>query len=57
MGKIPSRKEAEALLKEYNNEPFHLRHALMWRPSSALCARIRILEEFWGMSDLSTMWI
>ena len=27
MGKIPSRDEAEALLREYNKEPFHLRHA------------------------------
>jgi predicted hydrolase (HD superfamily) len=27
MGKIPDRTEAESLLKIYNQEPFHLRHA------------------------------
>ena len=27
MGTIPTREEAEALLREYNKEPFHLRHA------------------------------
>jgi predicted hydrolase (HD superfamily) len=27
MGKIPGRAEAESLLKAYNQEPFHLRHA------------------------------
>ncbi|HJD23578.1 MAG TPA: hydrolase [Firmicutes bacterium] len=27
MGVIPTKEEAEALLREYNKEPFHLRHA------------------------------
>lgn len=27
MGAIPTREQAEALLREYNKEPFHLRHA------------------------------
>lgn len=27
MGKIPSLSEAQALLEQYNKEPFHLQHA------------------------------
>ncbi len=53
---MPTRDEAFALVKEYNQEPFHIRHALT--VESAMRSFARSLgygdeEEFWGIVGLT----
>lgn len=53
MGRIPSRQEAEALLKEYNAEPFHLKHAYIVEAVMRAFAReAGCDEDFWGTVGL-----
>ncbi len=52
---IPTRNEAWALLREYNSEPFHLRHALTVEGVMKYFARelgYGDEEEFWGIVGL-----
>ncbi|MBQ8894785.1 MAG: hydrolase [Clostridia bacterium] len=52
---IPTREEAFALLKEYNQEPFHIKHALTVEGVMRYFARelgYGEEEEFWGIVGL-----
>lgn len=52
---IPTREEALTLLKEYNSEPFHLRHAVTVEGTMRYFARelgYAEEEEFWGIVGL-----
>lgn len=52
---IPTHEEAVALLKEYNSEPFHIRHALTVEGTMRYFARelgYADEEEFWGIVGL-----
>lgn len=52
---IPTRQEALALLKEYNTEPFHIRHALTVEGVMQYFAKelgYTDEEEFWGIVGL-----
>ena len=51
----PTRKEALALLKEFNQEPFHIRHALTVEGTMRYFARelgYAKDEDFWGVAGL-----
>ena len=55
MGKIPSREEAWELLKEYNKDEFHLKHARVVEGVMRYFARelgYGQEEEFWGLVGL-----
>lgn len=52
---IPTREEAFSLLKEYNSEPFHIKHALTVEGVMRYFARELGYvdeEEFWGIAGL-----
>ena len=52
---IPTREEAFALLKEYNSEPFHIKHTLTVEGTMRYFARelgYADEEEFWGIVGL-----
>lgn len=53
MGRVPTRPEAERLLKEYNREPFHLKHAYIVEAVMRSFARQAGYDEsFWGLVGL-----
>ena len=52
---IPTRDEALTLLKEYNTEPFHIKHALTVEGVMRYFAKelgYTDEEEFWGIAGL-----
>jgi predicted hydrolase (HD superfamily) len=54
MSTIPARAEALSLLKEYNKEPWHIRHALAVEAVMRYYARLlnEGHEDFWGVAGL-----